>query len=73
MQVASDALMEYLATGRSPVAAATDATPFSNTVTTVSGPSTVTATTMGPCYVTTATIARNATTTVTTTTVSCPE
>jgi hypothetical protein len=73
MQTASDALMEYLATGRSPVAVATDATPSSNTVTMVSGPSTVTATTMGPCNVTTTTIASNATTTTTTSTVSCPE
>jgi hypothetical protein len=73
MQTASDALMEYLATGRSLVVASTDATPSSNTITTVSGPSTVSATTMGPCNVMTTTIASNATTTTTTTTVNCPE
>jgi len=73
MQTASDALMEYLATGRSPVAAAIDATPSSNTVTTISEPSTVTTTTMGPCNATTITIASNATTTTSTTIVSCPE
>jgi hypothetical protein len=72
MQTASDALMEYLATGRRILEAPTAATDI-NTVTTVSGPSTLTTTTMGPCNVTTTTIASNATTTTTTSTVSCPE